>query len=145
MKRFVTTTLLLASMCFAAAAFAQSEPAMGQEPAGQEQGQRAGLERRGMPSPEEQLDRMSQRLNLTDDQKEKIKPILEDQAKQMQALRQDSSSSQDDRPMKFREIREKSMAQIRPILTSDQQKKMDEMMKQHHGRGGPRQEGSSPQ
>ena len=81
---------------------------------------------------EAQLERMSQALNLTDDQKAKIKPILENQDKQMQQLRQDTSVSQEDRRSKFQEIRQNTMSQIKPILSSDQQKKLESM----HERGG---------
>ena len=78
-----------------------------------------------------QLDHMSQTLNLTDDQKTKIKPILEDSMKQMQTVRQDTSLSQEDRRSKMQQIHESTMSQIKPILNADQQKKLESM----HGRG----------
>ena len=78
-----------------------------------------------------QLEHMSQALNLTDDQKTKIKPILEDSMKQMQQLRQDTSLSQEDRRAKMQQIHESAMSQIKPILTDDQQKKLESM----HGPG----------
>lgn len=97
-------------------------------------------------SPEAQLDHMSQALNLTDDQKTKIKPILEDQSKQMEQLRQDSSLSQEDRRSKFQQIHENTMSQIRPLLNADQQKKLDAMKNRRGGRGGPDHDQSqSPQ
>lgn len=83
-------------------------------------------------SADQQLDHMSQALNLTDDQKAKIKPILEDQDKQMHQLMQDTSVSQQDKRSKMREIHENTMSQIKPILNSDQQKKLESM----HERGG---------
>jgi protein CpxP len=86
---------------------------------------------------------MSTELNLTDDQKTKIKPILEDQSKQMQQLRQDTSSSSEDRRAKMKQIHESTMSQVRPILNADQQKKLEEMMsrrpergEKHHGEAG---------
>ena len=104
-----------------------------------------------MASPEQQLDHLSKRLKLTDDEKSKIMPILQDQAQQMQSLRQDTSMSPQDRRAKFQQIHQNTMSQIRPILDENQQKKFDKMMKereQHrmeHGGGGPGGEGNGPQ
>ena len=88
----------------------------------------------GPPSPQQHLDHLSKMLNLTDDQKAKIKPILEDTTTQSQSLMKDTSLSPQDRHAKMRDLHEKSMAQIRPLLTSDQQAKLDSM-KQHEGMG----------
>ncbi len=88
----------------------------------------------GPPSPQQHLDHLSQMLNLTDDQKAKIKPIIEDTTTQSQNLRKDTSLSPEDRHAKMRDLHEKSMAQIRGFLTTDQQAKLDSM-KQHEGMG----------
>jgi Spy/CpxP family protein refolding chaperone len=85
-------------------------------------------------TPEQQLERMTKQLNLTDDQQAKIKPILEDQHKQIMALRQDTSISREDRFTKFREIRKQTHDKIYPILNADQQKKMDEMQQRRQER-----------
>ena len=86
------------------------------------------------PTVDQRLQRMSQALDLTGDQQEKIRPILENESTQMQALRSDTSLSQEDRMAKMKQIRENSASQINPILTPDQQKKYAEMMS-HMGRG----------
>ena len=94
------------------------------------------------------LEHLSQELNLTDDQKSKVKPILEEQSKQMQDLRQSTSTSEPDRRAKMKQIHENTLSQLRPILTSDQQKKLDEMMSHQGERGrGPKHSGdtSNPQ
>jgi hypothetical protein len=104
-----------------------------------------------MASPEQQLDHLSKRLKLTDDEKSKIMPILQDQAQQMQSLRQDTSMSPQDRRAKFQQIHQNTMSQIRPILDESQQKKFDKMMKEQeqrrveHQGGGPGGEGNGPQ
>ena len=97
------------------------------------------------PTVDQRLQRMSQMLDLTGDQQEKIRPILENESTQMQQLRSDTSLSQEDRMAKMKQIRENSASQINPILTPDQQKKYAEMMS-HMGRGrGPGQgQGSAP-
>ena len=100
-------------------------------------------------STDAQLQHMSETLNLTDDQKTKIKPILEDASKQMQQLRGDTSLSQQDWRAKMQEIHENTMSQIKPILTSDQQKKLESMHERGgrggHGHGEGSGQGSSPQ
>ena len=93
---------------------------------GQEMGHHMGG-RRGMSSADDQLKHLSQKLSLSDDQQTKLKPILQDQHKQMQQLWNDTSMSRQDRFSKMRELRENGDAQIKSVLNEDQQKKFDEM------------------
>jgi len=95
-------------------------------------------------TPEERLKRLDQALKLTDDQKGKIKPILEDQQKQMEALRSDSSLSQDDRRAKMRSIMQDGNAKIREQLTDDQKKQFDEMSQRRGPGRGPGGGGGGP-
>ncbi len=110
---------------------------------GQGQGQGNGQWGHGQgqpPTADQRLERMTQQLNLTGAQQEQIKPILENESTQMQALRADTSLSQDDRRAKMMQIRQESAAQIKPILNADQQKQFEAMMsRQGRGRGGPGQ------
>jgi periplasmic protein CpxP/Spy len=86
---------------------------------------------------DQRLQHMTQQLNLSDAQQQQIKPILENEEKQMQTMRQDSSLSRDDRMSKMQQIRQDTSSQIKPILTADQQQKYAQMMsRQGHGRGG---------
>ena len=71
--------------------------------------------------PEQRLAWLSDKLKLTDDQKSQIKPILEDEHKQLAALREDSSLSREQKRAKFREIHTSTFDKIRPILTDQQQ------------------------
>ncbi len=94
----------------------------------------------GKRSPEEMMNRrmnmLSKRLNLTDDQKGKIKPLLENELKQAQELRQDTSLSRPQKRAKFLELRKSTNSQIRALLNTDQQKKFDEWQEQmQQGRG----------
>lgn len=65
------------------------------------------------------LDMMTQKLNLSDQQKDQLKPILADRRQQMQALR-----ASGDRPMKkkreAKSVMRDSDAKIKVILTADQ-------------------------
>jgi len=89
--------------------------------------------------PDQQLARMTKRLHLTDDQQAQIKPIIEEQHKQMMALRDDTSLSREDRMEKFRQIRKETFKKMHPILNPDQQKELQHMQKmQRERRGGGR-------
>jgi Spy/CpxP family protein refolding chaperone len=86
---------------------------------------------------DQRLQRMTKQLNLSDAQQQQIKPILENEAKQMQGLHEDSSLSQQDRMSKMMQIRQSTSEQIKPILNADQQQKYSQMMsRQGHGHGG---------
>ncbi len=104
---------------------------------GQGQGQGSGQWGHGQPpTTEQRLQRMTQMLNLTEAQQAQIKPILENESTQMQALRADTSLSQDDRRAKMMQIRQESAGQIKPILNADQQTQFQEMMiRQNRMRG----------
>jgi len=135
----ITAMFIFGALAFAAA---PQDAQSTQQPSAQSKtghGHGGGGDRsKGMGmNPDAMLEHMSKELNLTDDQKTKIKPILEDQSKQMQDLRQNTSASQEDRHAKMKQIHENTMSQVRSILTSDQQKKLDEMMSQRgeHGQG----------
>ncbi len=82
---------------------------------------------------ENRLEEMSKQLNLTDDQKAKLKPVLQDEAQQLQAVHNDTSLSHDQKMAKVKEIREAHKPQINDILTPDQQKKWEEMKKKAKG------------
>jgi periplasmic protein CpxP/Spy len=142
MKTLQLTLAAAAMLMFSSAAFARAtqDAQSGQQSqehaeTGHGQGTGEGHGRGMMMSPDAMLDHLSTELNLTDDQKTKIKPILEEQSKQMQQLRQDSSSPREERRAKMKQIHESTMTQVRPILNADQQKKLEEMMSRRPERG----------
>src|SRR5215469_5933314 len=89
----------------------------------------------GPMTPEDRLKMLTDKLNLTEDQQAKLKPILEDQSKQMKAIHDDSSLAPADRQAKMKEIHESSIEKMNAILTPDQQAKWkqmrQEMMERH--------------
>ena len=125
-KLILPATLALALAIAGLPAWAQMGP-MG--------GQGGGQMAHGPMSPDQRLQMLTSQLNLSSDQQQKIKPILENEGQQMQALHQDSSLSREDRMSKMQQIRQSTNDQIKPILTSEQQQKYQEMMS-HQGRGG---------
>jgi Spy/CpxP family protein refolding chaperone len=90
-------------------------------------GERRGAMRHG---PEQQLDWLSERLKLTGDQKSRIKPILENEHKQLAAVREDSSLSRQEKRSKFRQIRSNALDAMRPLLTEEQRARLDEIQKE---------------
>jgi periplasmic protein CpxP/Spy len=92
------------------------------------------------------LEWLSKQLNLTDDQKAKVKPILDDQGKQMRAVREDTSLSQEQKRDKMKEIHEKTDSQINDILTPEQQKKFADLKEQNaHREANKPDESKQPQ
>jgi periplasmic protein CpxP/Spy len=94
---------------------------------GRGMGQGHGMGHGPMGSVDDQIKHLSKKLNLTDDQQAKLKPILEDQRKQMDAIHSDSSLSREDRFSKMQTLRQSSDAQIKGVLNEEQQKNFDKM------------------
>lgn len=91
-----------------------------------------------------QLEMLTKRLNLTADQQTQVKGIDEDTGKQMMAVRNDTSLSQDDKRAKMMEIRKGSQDKIRAILTDDQKTKYDAMLAEMKDRMKERGQGGNP-
>jgi len=106
--------IIIGSLLFGLAITLTARPALAQE-------QQATAESR--------LEEMSKQLNLTDDQRAKLKPILQDEVQQLQAVHNDASLSQDQKKAKAKEIHAASKPQINSVLTPDQQKQWKEMKK----------------
>jgi Spy/CpxP family protein refolding chaperone len=108
--------------------------AFAQDPRGDnldERGRRGGGNRHGV------LETTTERLNLTPEQKTKVQPIIDQTSPQIQIIRRDAEQ-------KIKTLVDNAMAQIRPILTPEQQKMLDESQHQRWGgrRGGLRNPGN---
>lgn len=77
--------------------------------------------------PGAQLDMMTVHLGLTAEQRYKILPILDEQFKEMKAVRADENLTRAQTRTKMLAIHDKSFERIRGILTPEQQKKADEL------------------
>lgn len=93
--------------------------------------------RGGPMNTDQMLARLDERLHLSDDQKTKIRSILEDRRAEMEKLRSDNSLAPEDRRAKMRTIFEDHNDQIKNVLTDEQKPKFEEMM-QRRGRMGNR-------
>ncbi|HZS72007.1 MAG TPA: hypothetical protein VFA13_09230 [Candidatus Acidoferrum sp.] len=83
------------------------------------------------------LNHLSEELNLTQEQKTKLRPILADEAQQLQAIHNDTSLSREQKMAKMKEVRDSHQPQINEILTPEQQKKWAEMKKEAREKHNP--------
>ncbi|HYM08774.1 MAG TPA: hypothetical protein VEU11_19640 [Terriglobales bacterium] len=101
---------------------------------GSGQGMGRGMGHHPMMSVDDQLQHLTKKLKLSDDQQAKLKPILEDQNKQMQQIHNDSSLSREDRFSKMQDLRQSSDTQIKSVLNEEQQKSFDKMREEQRER-----------
>jgi Spy/CpxP family protein refolding chaperone len=73
---------------------------------------------------ESPLEHLSKDLNLTDDQKAKVQPIIDQTKPQLAAIHKEAME-------KAHTLLENATNQIRPLLTPEQQTKFDAMKKAH--------------
>ncbi len=66
-------------------------------------------------------------LNLTDEQKAKLRPILVEENQQLDTLRNDTSMTQEQKVSKANEIRQTASQKIRAILTPEQLQKLADL------------------
>lgn len=109
-------------LMFALTSVAQQSTTNTGDPA---EGLSAGEDAR-LPSVETQLKVLTDKLNLTERQQGKIKPILKQLHDATKKLAQDKSLSHEERLAKVRPQRYKTDERIRAVLTDDQRRKLDE-------------------
>lgn len=88
---------------------------------------------RGMGAPRDRMERMAQRLQLTEDQKTKVQQILNDTREQLDALRKESEP-------RVQEIRGQADERLKQVLTPEQWQQFQKMRddtRHRRGRGGP--------
>jgi len=85
-----------------------------------------GPGQRGGPN----MDQIAKELNLSEEQKTKIKAAQEERMQKARALRQDSTLSQEDRKAKMKEIQDDFTAKMKEILTPEQFDKWQKTMQQ---------------
>jgi len=118
-----------------------------------------GGRRGAMMSPDDRLKAMTKDFELTADQQSKIKPILADEQKKMQDLRNDSNGDRQAMRGKMMQIHQDSSDQIRATLDDKQKEKFDKQQQERRqrmqnrrrgapgmgGSGGPDAPGDAPQ
>jgi len=124
---------ILTILVFLAAALTFAQPS--QESQAPTPDKHAGMHHE--ESADQHLQMLSEKLNLTDDQKAKIKPILQDQMRQMKVVHEDTSLSEEQKRAKMKSVHESLHDQINAVLTPEQQTKFKQMrqeqMQKHKG------------
>ena len=131
MKKLVTGLFAIAITCTAMAQTKEkkAEPVKGQtemQPGGNKGGERR-----------DRMEEMMEKLNLTADQKEKMKSINQDFKKQMDEFKEQQMTD-DDRRGKRMELMMARKEKISAVLTADQRKQWEEMKEQRGGGRGMR-------
>ena len=114
MTRKIITVTAAAALSLAALVYLQAK-----EPAGQQEHGLSPHQMMGNP-----LEHLSKDLNLSDDQKVKVQPIIDQTKPQIAAIHKEAME-------KMHALLESAGAQIRPLLTPEQQQKFDAMKKAH--------------
>ena len=122
-------------------AFGATSAIYAQTTDGQQQGHWGGGH--GRMNPDAQLQHLTRALDLSADQQNQIKPILEDRQQKVQALFQDQSLSREDRHSKVQAIRSDSTAKIEAVLNDQQKQKFEAMQQRMEERMQERQHGGS--
>ena len=137
-----TMSMLLGALLATGAAFAQA-PDQNQQPSAA-QTTEAGKQAREhkAPNPDRMAKHLEKKLNLSSDQVAQIKPVLEDRVQKMQALRADTSLSQQDRRTKAHQIMQDSNTKIEAVLNDTQKQQFEQLMQQRreHRKGQARAE-----
>ena len=100
--------------------------------------------KRGM-SPEQMMVRYTEQLSLTDEQKPKVKTVLEDTMKKRREIRKESGQDRQQMGEKMRPVMEAQNKKMKEILTADQYKKYQEMNEKMKKGGGKKKAEKSSQ
>jgi Spy/CpxP family protein refolding chaperone len=111
MKRNLLTFGAIGALALAGYAFAEPQGGFG--------GRQGGWRGHGQGLA---MGHLTKALNLTAEQQAKVQPLIDQARPQIVAIHKDAME-------KTHAIMDKTMSQIRPILTPDQQKKFDDMQK----------------
>ncbi|HLH08737.1 MAG TPA: hypothetical protein VKW78_15975 [Terriglobales bacterium] len=105
---------------------------------GQSQAGNSGQSQEAVPASQvdETIAWLTQSVNLTPDQQNKLRPILQGEVTQMNAVGADSTLSPTQKQQKMLEIRRAAGPQIQGILTPEQQQKLTQMRQSQQGGGG---------
>jgi hypothetical protein len=85
-----------------------------------------------MPTVDQHLKALSEKLDLTAEQQEKARPILKEMQDSMQKVMNDTSATQQQMHEQMRSAQLKADKELRGFLTEEQKKKLDELESHSH-------------
>ena len=130
--RFLAICLLSTATLGLAGILAAQEPSAPVNPPDEATAPTGQPERGG--NVERRLEKLSQQLTLTDEQKQKIRPVLKHEVERIKEVRGNTSLSQEEARRRIQTIRINTYLHIREFLTPAQKKQWQEDRQQ---RGGP--------
>jgi Spy/CpxP family protein refolding chaperone len=122
--------LAIGTMMVALASVAQQTATAPGHGDAQDQSQNSGPA--ALPTIEQHLKMLSEKLDLTAEQQAKIRPILQRMQEEWQSAMRDTSLSDQARHDKMKSARDKADKQTRPLLDKEQKKKLDELEQEPH-------------
>jgi Spy/CpxP family protein refolding chaperone len=134
--RFFASLTLTALLALGTLAWAQDST-----PSGGQSNATSGTGTAENDPAENRVRHIADQLNLTPEQRDQIRPIVKQEAEQIQAVRNDNSLTPEQKQAKLREIHQTFRPQIAKVLTPEQKQKFKEMKeegREHHRgmRGG---------
>lgn len=85
-----------------------------------------------IPNADEHLKMLSERLDLTRDQQNELRPIIQKMLDERHRLMDDQSLSSEQRQEKLQASHHTAIREARRFLNEGQKKKLDELQTQHH-------------
>jgi len=79
----------------------------------------------------ERMQEVAKKLNLTDKQKEKLKPIFQEELEKLKTIRDDSSLSRLQKARKLKALRDEVTPKVKEVLTPEQFEKWVELRKEN--------------
>lgn len=141
--------LALATVLLAGLSWAQNPPQddqSNQAPQPQQGEMDRGMHHRKM-DPEQHLQMLSQRLNLTEAQQTQIKQLIEKHRSEIDAINNEKLT-QAERRQKLESLHQQMQSEMKSVLTPEQQKQFEQMRqnmgKGRHGRHGHRGNAPAP-
>jgi Spy/CpxP family protein refolding chaperone len=129
--RLIAVNPMATKFCFVAALSLALVAGIGMMPfSADAQDQESPAVTKKLPSPDEVVDVLGSKLNLSDDQKAQITPIIEERRQKLQALRSDTSVRPFPKKRKMKSIFDESDKKIKAVLNDEQRKQYAQIEKQ---------------
>lgn len=109
-----------------------------------QQATQSGAPAHKMPSVDDHLKMLSEKLDLTAEQQEQIRPVLAEMQASMQKVMNDQSLSREERHQQMKAAFDKANKQAAQYLTEEQNKKLVEMEQESHSGQHGATHGSQP-
>jgi Spy/CpxP family protein refolding chaperone len=123
MKAITYFTLLACGSLLTLSPIAQAADEKKPEAAARKKGDKG--DRKG--AMQDRFGKVSEELKLTDEQKEKLKPVFKEESEKMMAIRKDAGSDRKGAMQKIRDLSQEVNGKVKPVLTPEQLEKWEKI------------------